>query len=95
MAKVSNKGEFMKKVKLNSGLEYVQSIGNKADHHIRNSLELEMLMELEEKGLGQWTITQLLNNLQDMYTNGETESYYILAKRATANILTKIYAKDV
>lgn len=56
-------------------------MGSKTDHHLRNSIEMELLMKFEDEGLGHWTITQLLNHLQDMYTNGETESFYVLANR--------------
>lgn len=62
-------------------LKYIQGIGNRTEHHLRNSLEMEALMKLEDDGLGHWTITQLLNQLQDMHTNGETELFYVLANR--------------
>lgn len=59
----------------------VDQIGNKIEYHLRNSIEMELLMQLEDEGLGHWTLSQLLNYLQDMYTHGETESFYTLANR--------------
>jgi hypothetical protein len=66
---------------LSEKLQYVQGIGDRTNHHLRNSIEMELLMQLEDEGLGHWTLSQLLNHLQDMYTNGETESFYVLANR--------------
>lgn len=66
---------------LNSKLQHVGRIGNRTEHHLRNSIEMELLMQFEDEGLGHWTISQLLNHLQDMYTNGETESFYASATR--------------
>lgn len=71
----------MAKTQLIEQVQYVQNIGNKTEHHIRNSIEMELLMQLEDEGLGHWTISQLLNHLQDMYANGETESFYVLSER--------------
>lgn len=62
-------------------LAYVNRASDNITHHLRNSIEMELLMKLEEDGLGHWTITQLLNHLQDMYTKGETESFYVLNDR--------------
>lgn len=70
-----------KAIQFKKQIEYVHKTSNNIEYHLRNSLEIEFLMKIEEDGLGQWTITQLLNSLQDMYSNGETESYYALANR--------------
>lgn len=68
-------------MEISDQLNHIDKIGSKTEHHIRNSIEMELLMQLEDEGLGHWTISQLLNHLQDMYTNGETESFNILANR--------------
>ena len=62
-------------------LEYVNKSANNIQHHLRNSIEVELLMQLEEQGLGHWNITELLNYLQEMNEKGETESFYALKNR--------------
>ncbi|MFS0841284.1 hypothetical protein [Paenibacillus sp. 1P03SA] len=66
---------------LNSKLQYVDRVGNTTEHFLRNSLQMKELMQFEEIGLGHWTISQLLNHLQDLNTNGETELFYDLSNR--------------
>ena len=68
-------------VQLKNQIEHIHRSSNSIEHHLRNSIEIELLMQLEHDGLGHWTITQLLNKLQDLNTNGETESFYVLANR--------------
>lgn len=71
----------IQETQLRNKLKYVQNSGDKMQHHLRNSIELELLMHLEDEGLGHWTISQLLNQLQEMHSKGETESFYILSNR--------------
>ncbi|WP_019156957.1 hypothetical protein [Robertmurraya massiliosenegalensis] len=73
--------DIQKTTKLRNQLEYINRSSNKMEHHLRNSIEVELLMHLEEEGLGHWTISQLLNHLQEMNANGETESFYALENR--------------
>lgn len=48
----------------------------------RNSIPLTKLIQDEEKGLGNITITELLDRLQDLYLSGTVDNHYdILASR--------------
>lgn len=71
----------IKETQMMNKIAYVHKASNNIEHHLRNSIEMELLMELEEQGLGHWTITQLLNFLQEMNANGETASFYALENR--------------
>lgn len=49
---------------------------------LRNSIPLTTLIQKEEKGLGNITITELLDSLQDLYLSGTIDNHYdILASR--------------
>lgn len=51
---------------------------------LRNSIPLTKLIQEEEKGLGNITITQLLDRLQDLYLSGSVDNHYdILASRTS------------
>ena len=78
MNEVSDK---IKQVQLANQIQYVQRASNSIEHHLRNSVEIELLMQLEKDGLGDWTITRLLNTLQDMRRKGETEYFSALDNR--------------
>lgn len=71
----------IKETELMNKITYINKSSNNIQHHLRNSIEVELLMDLEENGVGHWTISQLLNYLQEMNANGETESFYALEGR--------------
>lgn len=73
--------DLTKANQLTEKLQYVNRASDNIQYHLRNSIELELLMKLEEDGLGHWTLTQLLNTLQEMHSKGETESFYALNDR--------------
>lgn len=76
------KGKWTKKeTQLMNKIAYVNNSSNNIQHHLKNSIEVELLMKLEDDGLGYWTISHLLNLLQEMNDNSETKSFYALENR--------------
>lgn len=66
---------------LKNKLRYVQKSSDSIEHHLRNSIPVKMLMQNEADGLGNITISQLLDVLQDLYMSGQVDSYDLLEKR--------------
>jgi hypothetical protein len=64
-----------------SKLQHVNKIGNNLEHSIRNSIPIEMLLDIENQGLGHTTITELLNVIQNERKKGHTINYDVLASR--------------
>lgn len=66
---------------LTNKLRYVQKSSDNIEYHLRNSIPVKMLMQNEADGLGDITISQLLDVLQDLYMSGQVDSYEVLKKR--------------
>lgn len=47
---------------------------------LRNSIPLSTLIQKEAKGLGNITITELLDSLQELYISGKVDNHYDILK---------------
>lgn len=60
---------------------YINKKGESIENYLRNSIPLKVLLQNEADGLGNTTISQLLDVLQDLHLTGQTEYYDILKTR--------------
>ncbi|KZD66020.1 hypothetical protein [Bacillus cereus] len=72
---------FKKVVNYQNAQRYTDSIGDNLSSSIRNSIPLKMLIQMEQDGLGDMTISEKLNVIQRLYETGETNLYEDISSR--------------
>ncbi|WCF11471.1 hypothetical protein NDS46_31430 (plasmid) [Paenibacillus thiaminolyticus] len=80
----SDNDEFHKlqeKQKVVNQLSYINKTGNKLEDSIRNGVDIKLMMEWENNGLGNMTLSEILNVLQDMRQKGSTNLFPALCDR--------------
>lgn len=60
---------------------HIKGASNLIEHQLKNSVSIEMLMNFEKQGRGSWTISYLLNMLQEVHENDDVDLFGVLKGR--------------
>jgi hypothetical protein len=68
--------EMMKEnLDIDNKMRYVTKSQNRLENSLYNSVDVKVLMKLEDQGIGDMTITDLLNIMQDNFNEGKSQMY--------------------
>jgi hypothetical protein len=82
--------KLQQRVNIDNMIRFVSGQGSRLEHSIYNSVDIKWLMDLEQQGVGNMTLTEFLNFLQDTHNNGQTRMFSDIASRKKPVNLSRV-----